>query len=404
MAIKPATKVKYNLVIFLVLALGLSYLMATQVLTILKPRISVYAIMKDAGGVFTSQEVTYRGVTVGQVGTMAVVPQGVKIQLLIKANEKIPEQGVEANVLFKSAVGEQFVDLDPTTDGAPFLKDGSVIPLAQTSVPVSTQALLTTLQAVLKGVPPSALKGTIDALGRGLNGQGPNIGKIIESSALLAQTFAQHNPDTIGILNNGTKIGGAFLASRADFERAIRELVTVSDALKGDTTDIHRLLQSTSFSSDQIVALLTRFRKQIDRFLPRFATANEIQAAHADDLTRLLQFLPTALGRITKAFEPATGMVRFGLVTDTNNPGCQYGTKRRPPSDRTPRTPPKHAHCAKSAQPKTASAGTPTIPSTTMPALPGVTGGGLISAPSSGLTVPNRISHLSWALLYLNSL
>src|SRR5918911_1572487 len=121
MAIKQATKVKINLVIFLVLALGLSYLMATQVLTVLKPRMSVYAIFPNAGGVFTSQEVTYRGVTVGQVGTMQVVPQGVRIQLLINGNERIPAQGVEANVLFKSAVGEQFVDLDPTSDSAPYL-------------------------------------------------------------------------------------------------------------------------------------------------------------------------------------------------------------------------------------------------------------------------------------------
>jgi phospholipid/cholesterol/gamma-HCH transport system substrate-binding protein len=58
------SRIKINLIFFLVGSLGLSYLMANQVLTILQERYSVYAIFPDAGGVFTNQEVTYRGITV----------------------------------------------------------------------------------------------------------------------------------------------------------------------------------------------------------------------------------------------------------------------------------------------------------------------------------------------------
>ncbi|MDQ3951909.1 MAG: MlaD family protein, partial [Actinomycetota bacterium] len=74
-------------------------------------RFEVTADFADSGGVFTNQEVTYRGITVGQVGNMTVVPEGVEIELLIKEGTKIPEEDVEARVMFKSAVGEQFVDI-----------------------------------------------------------------------------------------------------------------------------------------------------------------------------------------------------------------------------------------------------------------------------------------------------
>src|ERR687895_1996635 len=179
-------RIKINLIFFLVGSLGLSYLMANQVLTILQERYSVYAIFPDAGGVFTNQEVTYRGLTVGKVGEMEVVDKGVRIELQIGEETKVPKEATQARVMFKSAVGEQFVDLLPGGSGAPYFEDGDEIPLEQTSIPVSTQELLSTLEAVLRGVPPEDLKGAVDALGIGLTGRGPDIATIRESTATLA--------------------------------------------------------------------------------------------------------------------------------------------------------------------------------------------------------------------------
>src|SRR5918996_3730813 len=194
------TRVKINVLAFLVLGLGLIYAMASQVLSILEDRYSIYAVFPDAGGVFTNQEVTYRGITVGQVGRMDVVEEGVKIQLHIEDKYQIPREGTEARVMFKSAVGEQFVDLLPVKEGPPFFQTGDVIPKAHTSIPVSTQALLSTLEAVLRGVPPEDLKGAVDALGIGLTGRGPDIATILESSATLAELFAERAPEVQGLL------------------------------------------------------------------------------------------------------------------------------------------------------------------------------------------------------------
>src|SRR5688572_31510788 len=104
-------RVMINMVGFLVLSLGFTWWLATQVLTSLQDRYQVYLQLEDAGGVFTSQEVTYRGLTVGQIGKMSVTEDGVSIELDINAANRIPKEDLEARVMFKSAVGEQFVDL-----------------------------------------------------------------------------------------------------------------------------------------------------------------------------------------------------------------------------------------------------------------------------------------------------
>ena len=398
------TKVKINLVFFLVGSLGLSYLMATQILSVLQDRYSVYAEFRDAGGVFTNQEVTYRGITVGQVGQMDVIEDGVRIELMIdKEFDQIPSEEIEARVMFKSAVGEQFIDLLPGSDDAPYLAHEDVIPQEQTSIPVSTQALLSTLEAVLRGVPPEDLKGAVDALGIGLTGRGPDLATIIESSATLAELFAERAPEVQSLLRNGTKVGREFINSREEFAQAIEQLVIVSESLSGSRGDLEALLRNTNTTSDELVALLREHRTGINDFVHEFGLVNELQADHADDISQLFLHLPTALDKVNATFEPATGMVRFGLVNDTNNHACSYGTERRAPSDRGLRLPPKSAHCggggaaSRSASPTEA-------PSASDTRTPGVDDTLSLDIGADGFGVPSRMSEWSWTLYYLRGI
>ena len=406
-------RIRVNLIAFLVISLGLVYAMATQVLTILQPRYSVFAEFPDAGGVFTNQEVTYRGITVGQVGEMRVIEDGVSIELKIDSEyDQIPKENVEARVMFKSAVGEQFVDILPASDGEPYLADNDVIPKEQNSIPVSTQQLLSTLEAVLRGVPPEALEGAVNSLGVGLTGHGPDIATIIESMAELAELFADRAPEVQGILRNGSEVGEAFVNSGDDFRRAIQELVAVSEELSQDRGELQRLLENTNITSEEVTQLLAEYDANIDRFLPDFAAVNDLQADHAGDLEDLFQHLPTGLNNIAKAFEPSTGLIRFGLVNDTGNPACSYGTGRRPPSERDFKFPPRNADCGggtgsqRSAPSGRDSSGSSSSSSQTSPIdlrpqedelstlLEGIS--------NDGGSLPGRMADWSWSLLYLN--
>jgi phospholipid/cholesterol/gamma-HCH transport system substrate-binding protein len=405
MALSPKTKVKVNIVAFLVLGLGLSYAMATQVLSVLQDRYSVFATFPDAGGVFTNQEVTYRGITVGQVGRMTVVEDGVQIELLVDEGTKIPAEDVEARVMFKSAVGEQFVDLLPASDDGPYLSDGSEIPLEQTAIPVSTQDLLSTLQAVLEGVPPGALKGAIDAAGEGLAGRGDDIATILQSMARLADLFGDRAPEIENILRDGTKVGGAFVRSKADFAAAIRDLVIVSEALAGNTDELRRLLEGTNLTSEQLVGLIRESRPDLHQTIAELAEINDIQADKSDALKALFEFLPRGLGNVVKTFEPGTGMIRFGLVTDNANHACSYGTERRPPEDREQRFPPKNARCKTQVGQEQSDAPAPSESPEPAAGVPDTSGllGLDDSAPGSGV-LPARMNDWSWTLLYLNAL
>ena len=73
----------------------------------------------------------------------------------------------------KSAVGEQYVELQPQTDGGPYLQDGSEIDTPQTKVPVSTTEILTNLSNLVESVPQADLRTVVAEFGRGLQGRRP---------------------------------------------------------------------------------------------------------------------------------------------------------------------------------------------------------------------------------------
>ena len=412
MAIPEKLRIRINLIGFFVISLGLIYAMATQVLTVLQGRYSVNAIFPDAGGVFTNQEVTYRGMTVGQVGKMEVVPEGVRLELIIKDNYKIPAEDIEARVMFKSAVGEQFVDLLPEAKGAPYLADGDEIPLDRTSIPVSTQALLSTTQSVLEGVPPEALAGAIDSLAEGLAGEGSDLALMLESLADLSELFAERAPEVVGILKNGTQVGDAFLRSKEDFANAIRDLVTVADILADNRPNLDRLLNGANLLSDELIALIQDNRAILNQVISELADINEFQAAKREDIADLLKELPPGLAGVVKTFESKTGMVRFGLVQDSNNHACDYSAvNRRPPQDRSERLPPKYAVCSGAVSSTSGGAPASSGPESTAPtdAKGSVTPrnvGGLLLPDLTGAPqhLPERMKPMGWMFFYLNGL
>jgi phospholipid/cholesterol/gamma-HCH transport system substrate-binding protein len=399
MAIPAKLKIKINLIGFLFISMGLVFLMATQVLSIFSGTYSVNAIFPDAGGVFTDQEVTYRGLQVGRVGEMSVVEEGVNLELIIEDDYKIPAENLEARVMFKSAVGEQFVDLLPATDQPPYLEDQSTIPLDHTSIPVSTQSLLTTTESVLQGVPPESLRSLLESLGEGLAGRGKDIALTIESLADLSETFAERAPETIGILRNGTRLGEEFLKSKDDFKIAIAKLVEVADLLSDNRGTLKRLLENSNFASDELVSLIRENRGNLNKVIIQLAKINEFQANSGDDLLRLFRVLPPGLEGVVKTFEPKTGMVRFGLVTDNENPGCNFTKRKRsPPEDRNTGLPPKHANCGTTVN----GGGSSTISGESAGLAPDA---GLVpDVPDDDPGLPKRMRDMAWMLFYLNGL
>src|SRR5918999_2023041 len=184
---------------------------------------TVTADFETTGGLFTDQEVTYRGVLVGKVGSLELQGDGVAIEMVIDPDweNKIPSNSI-AKVQSKSAVGEQFVNLTPTSEQGPMLADGDIIPRSQTQLPVDFQELLGSLDRVLSDVPPEQSRRVITNLAEALNGRAEDIGTILASLGDLSDAFASTAPEQQRLLENATVAGEAFLETKDEFADALR--------------------------------------------------------------------------------------------------------------------------------------------------------------------------------------
>ncbi len=148
-------------------------------------RYTVTMELPQAAGLYGTGNVTYRGTEVGRVESVRLTDTGVEAVLSLKSGIHIPSD-LKAEVHSQSAIGEPYVELLPRNATSPPLKDGDVIPLADTSVPPDINALLAPPTPALQAIPHDNLKTVIDESYTAVGGLGPELSRMVMGSSNLA--------------------------------------------------------------------------------------------------------------------------------------------------------------------------------------------------------------------------
>lgn len=319
-------KIYINLVAVLLLGIG----MVTWVVLDLaggaavKEPLKVTADFESSGGVFTNQEVNYRGVLVGQVGEMKLTEDGVSIELVIDPEwrDRIPAD-LDAKVRSKSAVGEQFVNLTPRSDASEMLEDGDVIPRERTSLPVDFQDLLRSLDLVLEDLPPDKTRNLIENLADGLRGRSGDIATILQSLGTLSDTFASVAPEQRRLLDNATTSGSQFLRTKEALTEALQAADAVFTGLGDEPEELKEFLEQNDRLAREGIALLAKRGDDLARGIDALAGFTTFQLREKASVKQSLRHVPQFLKAIEESAVPWQSpdgrryyRIRVGLVTD----------------------------------------------------------------------------------------
>jgi phospholipid/cholesterol/gamma-HCH transport system substrate-binding protein len=326
--------VKIQLVVFVLLAItGIAYTGAKYVgFNVGASPYTVTAYFKDSGGIFSGAEVTDRGVTIGRVGALRLVPQGVAVELKIDPSHKRIPADTTASVGNLSAVGEQYVDLQPQTDSGPFLHDGSEISINRTSIPLDDATLLLNLDKLVNSVDREHLSTVITELGAAFKDTGPALQTLIDSGNALTKAAQQSLPETVQLINDGKTVLDTQRAVAGDIRTFADNLASLSQQIVTSDPDIRRTIDGGIQSAAELQQLLQDNRTQLPVFLSNFVTLGQIQAARVPGLKSLLVLYPANVANGFLA--SAGGYAHFGLVAapNPNTKVCNSGyetTKRR---------------------------------------------------------------------------
>lgn len=306
---------------------------------------TAYVDLPDSGGIFSSASVTYRGVEVGKVGAISLRPDGIRVALHITSDRHIPANA-RAVVGNGSAIGEQYIDLQPTDNNKPFLHNGSVIPQNRTNLPVTTQQLVVDVDKLIRSVPRSQLVTLINELGKGFSNAGPPLRKLLDSAHTLLQNAQQNINPTVSLIDQSGPVLDTQLSSAGDIQSFANNLASFTDALRRGDPDIRKVLGRGPDFATQLNGLDRDIDVTLPLMLNNLTSLGQVIAVRLPALQQVFIGYPYVIATTFGIFPGCPGnpesthcasTVRFGIPTPADfEPGpCTRGYLP-PPAHRLP--------------------------------------------------------------------
>jgi phospholipid/cholesterol/gamma-HCH transport system substrate-binding protein len=310
---------------------------------------TVSADFPDSGGIFPNAEVTYRGVQVGRVGELHLLPDGVRVDLVIDRDAPRIPASARAVVTDRSAVGEQYVDLRPDSGDGPFLRPGQVLPMSRNGVPVATEVLLLNLDRLVSSVDRRDLATVVDEFGTAFAASGPTLQQLLDNGDDLLAAAQRALPETLVLVRDARTVLGTQVRSGSAIRGFARDLDLLTAQLRRSDPDLRALLAASPPAATELTALLRDNRTDVGVLLANLDTLTELTVRRTAGLEQVLVTYPNVVaGGFTVA--PGDGTAHFGLVLNVSDPQtCTAGyggTRRRVPQDTGPVPANTAAHCA----------------------------------------------------------
>ena len=348
--------VRNQLIIFTIVSIVGIVVMAfvyMQVPTLLGlGRLTVTLELPAAGGLYRFGNVTYRGVQIGKVTEVKLTDKGAEATLSLDTSPKIPAD-LHADVLSVSAIGEQYVDLRPRTDSAPYLQNGSRIPMANTTIPQEVGPMLEQVNKLVESIPGDRMADLLDETFKAFNGAGPDFQSLVDSGSKITSDLNGVSDQFKGLIDDS----GPLLDSQAETTDSIRtwarSLAGVTGQFAQNDPQIRAILQRGPGFAQEVSALLNQIKPTLPIMLANLTTVGQILVTYNPAIEQLLVLTPAIVAAEQSFGLPVnnpTGLPSGDFaLTVADPPACSVGflppSQWRNPEDMTSIDTPDGLYC-----------------------------------------------------------
>jgi phospholipid/cholesterol/gamma-HCH transport system substrate-binding protein len=292
-------RIRIQLAIFTVIAVVAMSLMSLHFMKLPAKwfgvgRYTVKVELPQTGGLYGSSNVTYRGTEVGRVESVNLTGTGVEAVLSLKSGINIPSDLI-AQVHSQSAIGEQYVELLPRNGSSPPLRDGDVIPQADTTVPPDINATLSAVNTGLLAVPQDNLKTVIDESYTAVGGLGPELSRIVKGSTDLSIEARKNLDPLVALIDQSQPV----LNSQTDTSDSIQawasHLATVTSELQTHDQAVGGLIANGGPAAGEARQLIERLQPTLPILLSNLVGVGQVALTYQSDIEELLVLLPESV-------------------------------------------------------------------------------------------------------------
>ncbi|BBX00494.1 mammalian cell entry protein [Mycolicibacterium moriokaense] len=296
-------------------------------------RYNVILELPSSGGLYPTSVVTYRGSEVGRVTSVEVTRDGVQAVLKLDSSTKIPSD-VTAEVHSRSAVGEQFVQLIPSTDDsdANFLRAGDVIGVDRVQVPPEIGSLLDATNQALQAIPQDNLRTVVDEAATAVAGLGPELSRIVDGSTALAIEAGRTVDPITKLIDQSPPVLNSQVQTADSIETWANRMASITGQLKAQDTAFAGLLTQGGPALEEGRALFDRMAPALPILLADMVSLGDIAVAYRSDIEQLLVLFPQGTAVMSAIILPNSGTKQDykGVYLDFNlnlnlPPPCNTG-------------------------------------------------------------------------------
>ncbi len=278
--------------------------------------------LEETGGLFEGSGVAYRGVRVGSVSDISLADEGVVADISLNPGSRVPAATI-AVVRTLSPAGEQFLDLQPRRDGAPYLADGDRIAATQTSIPTSVAETLAAIDGLMGQVDAENLRTVMNELNTAF-ADPDDLGRVITSGSELLETFDAAWPHTLRTMQNGRTVLRTGVDTADDFHRFAVSARSLTAWLQGYDPKLRSTIDAAPRQLTELQALADDMTASLPPLLRDFAGLTRIYVRYDPHVREMLIQFPLGLDGLVGAFSggrmQTNMLVRDGEV-------CSYGVE-----------------------------------------------------------------------------
>lgn len=289
---------------------------------LLKSRYEIHAVFEDATGLLRSDLVTLAGVEVGKVKEAQVENGYAKVTLLVDEDVLVPSDS-KVQIRYRNLIGQRVVLIQPG-ESARVLREGDVVPVAQTVGPLDLNRVFNNLKPLLATVDAADVNTISEALVTSFAARKGDIGAILKDTAAITGELAKRDDKIASLVTNLDTVASELADQREQLRGLLEDFSTLTSTLSDRSGSLDRTLVNLDRATGDFGRLIAGNRAGLDQDLKDLATLLALVVKHQQDLdtvTRQLDDLLRATARGTTYGE--WGNLYVFSLCNQGNPGCE---------------------------------------------------------------------------------
>jgi phospholipid/cholesterol/gamma-HCH transport system substrate-binding protein len=294
--------------------------------TVFRPT-TITAYFTSATGIYPGDEVRVAGVKVGSI--VAIRPAGGQAKMTLHVDRDVPiPADANAVIVAQSLIAARYVQLAPASDSSgPPLRDGAVIPVDHTAIPVEwdeVKAQLTRLATALgpkSGVSGTSVSRFIDSAADALQGNGDKLRQTLAQLAGVGRILADGSGNIVDILKNLQTFVTALRDSNTQIVQFQNRFATLTSVVDDNRSDLDAALNDLSTAVGEVRRFVAGSRDQTAEQVQRLANVTQNIVDHKVDLENVLHAAPNSFANFYNIYDPSSGSeVGSFVVNNFSNP------------------------------------------------------------------------------------